>query len=88
MGTSSPRSMRLRVVNELPCPHDLTAKNEVPEVIDNVEDQEKERNSLTNIINKSQGKIDKLLDVIASAEDKLAVMELHYGKNGAKKELL
>ena len=32
--------------------------------------------------------IDKLLDVIASAEDKLAVMELHYGKNGAKKELL
>ena len=32
--------------------------------------------------------IDKLLDVIASAEDKLAVIELHYGKNGAKKELL
>ena len=32
--------------------------------------------------------IDKLLDVIASAEDKLAVMELHYGENGAKKELL
>ena len=32
--------------------------------------------------------IDKLLDVIASAEDKLAVMDLHYGKNGAKKELL
>ena len=32
--------------------------------------------------------IDKLLDVIASAEDKLAVMELYYGKNEAKKELL
>ena len=32
--------------------------------------------------------IDKLLDVIASAEDKLAVMELHYDKNKAVKTVL
>ena len=30
------------------------------------------------------GEVDKLLDVIASAEDKLAVMSLHYDKNVAK----
>ena len=30
------------------------------------------------------GKVDKLLDVIAAAEDKLAVMSLHYDKNVAK----
>ena len=30
------------------------------------------------------GEVDKLLAVIGSAEDKLAVMELHYGKNEAK----
>ena len=29
------------------------------------------------------GEVDKLLDVIAAAEDKLAVIELHYGKNVA-----
>jgi len=34
------------------------------------------------------GEVDKLLAVISSAEDKLAVMELHYGKNEAKKEIL
>ena len=34
------------------------------------------------------GEVDKLLAVISSAEDKLAVMELHYGKNEAKKEVL
>jgi len=33
------------------------------------------------------GEIDKLLDVIASAEDKLAVMSLHYDKNMAKEVL-
>ena len=32
--------------------------------------------------------VDKLLLKMAEAEDKLAVMDLHYGKNGAKKELL
>ena len=31
--------------------------------------------------------IDKLLSDMAEAEDKLAVMELHYGKNGAKQIL-
>ena len=30
------------------------------------------------------GEVDKLLGNISSAEDKLAVMELHYGKNEAK----
>ena len=30
------------------------------------------------------GEVDKLLGKISSAEDKLAVMELHYGKNVAK----
>ena len=30
------------------------------------------------------GEVDKLLAIISSAEDKLAVMELHYGKNVAK----
>ena len=34
------------------------------------------------------GEVDKLLAMISSAEDKLAVMELHYGKNEAKKEVL
>ena len=33
------------------------------------------------------GEVDKLLDVIASAEDKLAVMSLHYDKNVAKEVL-
>ena len=33
------------------------------------------------------GEIDKLLAKISSAEDKMAVMELHYGKNGAKQIL-
>ena len=32
--------------------------------------------------------IDTLLIKMAEAEDKLAVMELHYGKNGAKQILL
>jgi len=31
--------------------------------------------------------VDKLLMKMAEAEDKLAVMELHYGKNGAKQIL-
>ena len=30
------------------------------------------------------GEIDKLLAKISSAEDKLAVMELHYGENVSK----
>ena len=30
------------------------------------------------------GEVDKLLAVIGSAEDKLAVMSLHYGDNNAK----
>ena len=30
------------------------------------------------------GEVDKLLGVIGSAEDKLAVMSLHYGDNEAK----
>ena len=29
--------------------------------------------------------IDKLLETMSNAEEKLAVMELHYGKNGAEK---
>tara|TARA_R100001440_G_scaffold24766_1_gene40223 strand:- start:140 stop:364 length:225 start_codon:yes stop_codon:yes gene_type:complete len=33
------------------------------------------------------GEVDKLLDVIASAEDKLAVISLHYGENKAKEIL-
>ena len=33
------------------------------------------------------GEVDKLLAKMAEAEDKLAVMELHYGKNGAKQIL-
>ena len=32
--------------------------------------------------------VDKLLQKIAEAEDKLAVMELHYGKNEAEKTIL
>ena len=32
--------------------------------------------------------IDTLLIKMAEAEDKLAVMELHYGKNGANKGIL
>ena len=32
--------------------------------------------------------VDKLLSVIAEAEDKMAVMELHYGGNVADKKLL
>ena len=32
--------------------------------------------------------VDKLLQKIAEAEDKLAVMELHYGKNKAEKTVL
>ena len=34
------------------------------------------------------GEVDKLLAKISSAEDKLAVMELHYDKNKAKREIL
>ncbi len=34
------------------------------------------------------GEVDKLLAIIGSAEDKLAVMSLHYGDNEAKKEIL
>ena len=33
------------------------------------------------------GEVDKLLSKISAAEDKLAVMELHYGKNVAKNVL-
>ena len=33
------------------------------------------------------GEVDKLLAVISSAEDKMAVMELHYGKIKAKEIL-
>ena len=33
------------------------------------------------------GEVDKLLAKISSAEDKMAVMELHYGKNEAKQIL-
>ena len=34
------------------------------------------------------GEVDKLLGKISAAEDKLAVMELHYGKNVADKSVL
>ena len=34
------------------------------------------------------GEVDKLLAVIGSAEDKLAVMSLHYGDNEADKKIL
>ena len=34
------------------------------------------------------GEIDKLLQIIAEAEDKLSVMRLHYGKNKADKTVL
>ena len=34
------------------------------------------------------GEVDKLLGVIGSAEDKLAVMSLHYGDNKAKDIIL
>ena len=32
--------------------------------------------------------VDKLLLKMAEAEDKLPVMDLHYGENGAKKQIL
>ena len=32
--------------------------------------------------------VDKLLEVMSNAEEKLAVMELHYGKKEANKTLL
>ena len=32
--------------------------------------------------------IDKLLETIANAEEKLATIELHYGKNGTEKAVL
>ena len=34
------------------------------------------------------GEVDKLLDKISQAEEKLAVMELHYGNNKAEKAVL
>ena len=34
------------------------------------------------------GEVDTLLAKISAAEDKLAVMELHYDKNVAKKDVL
>ena len=34
------------------------------------------------------GEVDKLLQIIAEAEDKLSVMRLHYGKKKATKEIL
>ena len=34
------------------------------------------------------GEVDKLLAIIGSAEDKLAVMSLHYGDNEADKKIL
>ena len=34
------------------------------------------------------GEVDKLLAKISSAEDKMAVMELHYDKNVADKNIL
>ena len=34
------------------------------------------------------GEVDKLLAKISSAEDKLAVMELHYDQNKANKNIL
>ena len=32
--------------------------------------------------------VDKLLEVMSNAEEKLAVMELHYGNNVAEKAIL
>ncbi len=32
--------------------------------------------------------VDKLIEKMAQAEEKLAIIELHYGNNKAKKELL
>ena len=32
--------------------------------------------------------IDKLLETMANAEEKLATIELHYGKNGTEKAVL
>ena len=43
------------------------------------EDQEKERNSLTNIINKSQGKIDKLLDEKSEYKLQINSFEVEVG---------
>ena len=34
------------------------------------------------------GEVDKLLAIIGSAEDKLAVISLHYGDNEADKKIL
>ena len=34
------------------------------------------------------GEVDKLLSKISSAEDKMAVIELHYGDNKAEKAIL
>ena len=34
------------------------------------------------------GEVDKLLSKISSAEDKMAVIELHYGKNVVDKNVL
>ena len=34
------------------------------------------------------GEVDKLLQIIAEAEDKLSVMRLHYGKEKATKAVL
>ena len=34
------------------------------------------------------GEIDKLLEAIASAEDKMAVLRLHYGENKTEKAVL
>ena len=34
------------------------------------------------------GEVDKLLQIIAEAEDKLSVMRLHYGKKEAGKTIL
>ena len=57
---------------------------------------EKHRINVENLLEKGVGvpehpditaEIDKLLSDMAEAEDKLAVMELHYGKNGAKQIL-
>ena len=32
--------------------------------------------------------VDKLLETMANAEEKLAIIELHYGKNGTDKAVL
>jgi|TARA_R110000851_G_scaffold119384_1_gene247141 hypothetical protein len=34
------------------------------------------------------GEVDKLLEIIAQAEEKMAVIELHYGENEAEKQVL